>query len=106
MAESLVLTTAEVIPAITTTDYRVVFLSFDWERATILIRLRGTNGEAKSFSYGGDRLTATDAERADALALMVALNKANLSTRSLQRRVLERLVTDGKLTGTVSGTPD
>lgn len=105
MAEALVLTTPEVRPAVSTTDYRVVYLGLDWEGKQIVIRLRGTNGESRSFTYGG-RLAATPEARADALAMMVALNTANLSTRSLQRRILERLVADGKLTGTVSGTPD
>lgn len=106
MAETIILATAEVTPSISTTDYRVVFLSLDWDRSTIVIRLRGTNGESRSFTYGGDRLSATDEQRAEALALMVALNKANLSTKSLQRRILERLIADGKLRGSVSGTPD
>jgi len=39
--------------------------------------------------------------------LLAALNTANLSTKSLQKRVLERLIADGKLPpGAVSGTPD
>ncbi len=37
---------------------------------------------------------------------MVALNTANLSIKSPQRRILERLVADGKLTGSIAGTPD
>jgi hypothetical protein len=47
--ESLTLATPEVIPAVTTTDYRVVLLRLDWELAQIDIALRGTNGERKEF---------------------------------------------------------
>lgn len=97
MAETLTLTTAEVIPQITTTDYRVVRLLKDAEQELIVIHVRGTNGERKEFRY----------EKNDgALALIVAINKANLSLKSEQRRILERLIADGKLAGTVTGTPD
>ena len=96
MSETLNLTTAEVTPAITTSDYHVIYISFDWERALILIAVRGTHGERREFRYEGDTATT----------LMVALNKINLSTKSLQRRILERLDSDGLLLGTVSGSPD
>jgi hypothetical protein len=96
VAETVQLTTPEVIPEIVTTDYRVIYLLLDWERATIVIHLRGTNGERKEARYDG----------AEATALMVALNKANLTIKSLQRRILERLIADGKIDGTVSGSPD
>lgn len=96
MAETLVLATAEIIPAITTTDYRVVYLQLDWEQLLIVIHVRGTNGERKEFRY--EKLIARD--------LMVALNKANLSLKSLHRRILERLAADGLLVGIVEGLPD
>ncbi len=61
-----------------------------------LPKLFGTGIES-TFQYDG----------ATATSLMVALNKANLSTSSLHKRVLQQLVADGKLTvGTVTGTPD
>jgi hypothetical protein len=37
-------------------------------------------------------------------ALMLALNKANLTTQSLAQRVFAQAITDGKLIGTQSGT--
>ena len=37
---------------------------------------------------------------------MVVLNKANLSTKSLHKRIMERLVTDGRIAGTIGGTPN
>lgn len=79
------------------TDYRISILKFDWDGATIHVVLKDTQGDKIVATYSGTEATN----------LMIALNKANLSTTSLQRRVLERLVTDGKLAaGTVSGTPD
>ena len=96
MAETIVLTAPEVVPAITTTDYRVIRLLLEFEHAEISIHLRGTNGERKEFRYEGTEATN----------LMVALNKANLTVKSLQRRILEKLIADGKLQGAVSGVPD
>ena len=96
MAETLTLTTPEVVPAITTTDYRVVFELKDIEQRLFVVHVRGTNGERKEFRYEGS----------DALDIMRVLNKANLSVKSEQRRILERLTADGKLAGAVTGSPD
>jgi hypothetical protein len=95
MAETLVLTTAEIVSR-TTTDYRVVGLLLAREQALILVHVRGTNGERKEFRYDGTV----------AINLMIALNKADLSVKSLERRILERLSADGKLVGAVTGSPD
>jgi hypothetical protein len=38
--------------------------------------------------------------------MMISLNKVNLSVKSLHRRVIEQLINDGKLDGTISGSPD
>jgi len=104
--EDFVLAVAEVVPEVTTDTYRLIGLVLDWERAFIGIRLRGENGEIKSFTYGGDAPGVTPEDKSTALALMVALNKANLTIKSLHRRVLERLIADGKLSGSISGSPD
>lgn len=96
MAETVTLAIPEVTPQITTTDYRVAYLLMDWDRASIVIHLRGTNAERREIRYEGS----------DASALMVALNKANLSIKSLHRRILERLIADGKIAGAVNGLPD
>lgn len=94
MPELLTLTAPLVPPSVT--DYRVTGLSLNFGGQKITIQLTGTNGETLQHSIVGS--TAID--------LMVALNKANLATKSLQRRVLERLVADGVLAGTISGSPD
>lgn len=92
MAEQLVLTTPESIA-----DYRIMKVIFDWERGLIKIIVADVNNFRLLCVYDG----------AVAIALMIQLNKINLSTISLQRRILERLVIDGKLpSGTVTGTPD
>jgi len=41
---------------------------------------------------------------AQADAMMLSLNKANLSTQSLNQRIFTQAITDGKLAGTQSGT--
>lgn len=93
MAEQLDLTAPIVA---TRTTYTVLFLGLDWENAGISIRLKGSDGVVLSMGYAGNEATV----------LMTALNSANLSVKSLYRRLLERLVTDGKLpAGTVSGSP-
>lgn len=94
MAERLDLTAAVTYPS--TTYWRVARLDLNWNQASITIDLVGPNNERKSHQYIG----------ATATTLMVALNKANLTSNSLQKRVLDRLVSDGVLAGTVSGSPD
>lgn len=94
--EKITLSQPEVIPAITTTDYRVIYILMDLEQAMIVIHLRGTNGERREFRYEGEIATT----------LMQQLNKLNLSTKSLHKRLLERLVADGHLAGTIEGNPD
>lgn len=92
MAEQLALTTPGSIAG-----YSIKKVVFDWERAFIKIVVADVNNFRLLCQYDGDTATT----------LMVQLNKINLSTISLQRRILERLVTDGKLpSGTVTGTPD
>jgi hypothetical protein len=104
MAETLSLSSPEVIPAITTSVYKVIEIGLRWEAQMITIALRGEHGEYKSFIYGGP--LQNDADRTKATNLMIALNKANLSTVSLQHRVLNQLIADGLISGTVTGTPD
>lgn len=94
--ETLNLTTTEVTPEVITTNYKVVYLMMDWENKLITIRVRGTNGEIKSFLY----------EDTIATNLMTALNKIDLTIKSLHRRILERLNADGYLIGSVEGVPD
>ena len=96
--EQLDLTTPIVQPTIT--QYTVDQLVLSWSQGIVRIDVLNTlTGDRKSFLY--HRNTTPTGQ-----TLMRALNKADLSVKSLQRRILERLALDGHLVGTVSGTPD
>ena len=79
-----------------TVIWKPILVHLNWEQKTIKIGFRGDNGEYTSIGY----------EDTEAINLMIALNKADLSTKSLHRRIMEKVVADGKLSGTISGTPD
>lgn len=97
MSESLVLTNPEVTPAKQTTEYRIVFVMKNIETQVFEAHARGTNGELIPGRYEGDT----------AVQMIKQLNKADLSAKSEQKRILERFRDDGILKpGTVSGTPD
>lgn len=83
-----------------TSTYEPAGLYLGFKEGVIILNLEGANGESVSAQW-------TDAAGENATAMMRALNKANLSTKSLLKRAMERALADGKLpTGTISGTPD
>lgn len=96
MAEQIDLTIPLPADPRTTSNLRVVGLMLDWKLQQIIIQLEGESNIRRNFNYSGDV----------AVTLMTALNKANLSVKSLQKRIIERLITDGKLDGTISGSAD
>lgn len=104
MAEELALTDPVVIPEKVTDKYRVVSLTFHREQLVlpatvpglVFIGLRDNNDEPSQYSYTGQV----------AIDYIKFLNTANFSTKSMQRRILEKLSADGLLPGTVVGTPD
>ena len=101
MAEDITLATPVQV-SLGLTRFRIAFLGFDWEAATVVIRLREWTGTAY-----GPRMIETQYDGAVATAIMRALNKVDLSTRSLHQRVLDRLLVDGKLpSGAVGGVVD
>lgn len=86
------------------TTFRIALLVMDWEHSIIKIHLREWGGVA--FTPGGKMVTVIY-EGVTARNLMIALNKANLTTNTLHQRVLERLLTDGKIpAGSTEGTPE
>ena len=90
--EQVDLTTPE-----TCTNYRIANLFLDWDGQLITVSLRCTaTGRVQTFTYSGT----------EARNMMIALNTANLSTNSLHRRIMDKLLADGKIAGTVTGTPD
>ena len=103
MAEQIDLTTPETKPS--NALYKVSELHFfglDGPAAGKMIhaQLKGANGEVKGHTYNSST-TPT------AAALLTSLNTANNSAgTSMIKRVYNRLIADGVLDGTVSGTPD
>src|SRR5262245_50775893 len=92
--EQLDLTTPETKPPLT--SYRVVSVHLDWDQARIVITLIGSDGINKRVEYTGPT----------ASSIMRSLNTADLSVKSLHRRIIERLQADGILAlGTLSGLP-
>ena len=80
-----------------TSVYTIKELNFDWAQKTVVIVLRGSGGENKEIVYD---------EAAGSVAMLRALNKADLSVKRLHRRVMGRMLADGHLVGAVSGAPD
>ena len=76
-------------------NYRIDRISLDWAAARIHIALRDNVGGTITETYSGQE--ATD--------MMIVLNTANLTNNSLHKRTLTKLIADGKLAGTISGTP-
>ncbi len=88
------------------TEFEVCRLVLDWKQASsvnpdpgrieVTLVEVGTSSRELSFVYTGT--VARD--------LMKALNKADLSVKSLHRRIIERLQADGKLgPGSIVGSP-
>ena len=94
MAEQIDLAQPQNAPV--STSFQVIELVLNWKGKYIRITLESNIGNVQHFEYDTDKATQ----------LMTALNKANLSTKSLHKRILEQLVADGKLSGAVSGVPD
>ena len=89
MAETLTLTTP-IVASIAA--WTIAKFEIDAENSAIRIVVKADSGEYRSILYEQEP------------ALIDALNTANLSTKSLRRRILERLQADGHLgAGTFSG---
>lgn len=95
MAEQVDLT-FPVLPKGGTNFWRVDVLRLFRIAQRVDIVLMGENGETLSHTYTG----------AEATSLMISLNKANLSIKSLHRRIMEKLIADGILQGSISGIVD
>jgi len=96
MAERIDLTTPDQVKP-GTASYRVSRLTLDRDQEEVIILLLGENGERKEIVYS---------EEDGALGMIKALNTADLSVKSLEARIFERLDADGLVSGIVSGTPD
>lgn len=118
--EKAVLATPVAAPSVT--EYSIRYFAIDVENSRILIELKSNTGELKQVTYSDsapvtvpvtvtnpdgtttttDTVTPSDKK---ATNMIIALNKANLSVKSLQRRIFEALIADGHLSGSVTGTP-
>lgn len=77
-------------------NYRIDKIILDWANSTIDVTLRDNLGGLLVCSYTG----------AVATNLMIVLNTVDLSVKSLHKRIMEKLLTDGKVpSGTITGTP-
>lgn len=102
--EELILTDPVVIPEKVTSKYKVITLSMNIETiippslepGLLQIHLKDNNGAMSTYIYTGK--AATD--------YIKFINTANFTTKSLHKRILEKLSTDGFLPGTVTGAPD
>ena len=92
--ETVNLSTPVVMNPTLINTFQVQYLHLNWADSTIDICL--TDGSAtKNYTYSGTQ----------ARNLMVALNKANLTSVSLIHRIFNQLISDGYFQGTVVGTP-
>lgn len=97
MPEKLTLTTPTTPTAPTTSEYAPRSVYLGWDEAVIRFVVRDNNAVTVTCVWEGTDATNT----------MIAINKANLTTLSLIKRLLQKAVTDGKLpSGSVTGTPD
>jgi hypothetical protein len=106
--EELVLTDPVVVPPVTTpgatkNKYHVVGITMNMESqgptgqpGFVHIMLKDDTGAMLTHYYEGP----------SAQQMIRTLNTANLQTKSMHKRILEKLANDGVLPGTVSGTPD
>jgi hypothetical protein len=106
-AQEKVVLTTPVLAATGAAEFRIWALDLRREHpdrpAGILATFREVN--ATGFLLGG-RSIECRYEAAEAEALIVALNKTNLATISLEKRVITQCQTSGKLgAGAVTGTP-
>ncbi len=107
MAEQIDLTSPDQV-APGTPNYGVGGLWLDWEGRNFYVVLIGDNGIRRQETYRDGEDAAGDSLEGSTIATdrMRALNTADLSVKSLQKRIMEMLINDGRLDGSISGTPD
>lgn len=88
----------------TQTKWELDEMTLSARRRLIEIRLVGQNGEALTVLYPTP--PPVGSSQPSGQTLLTALNKANLTTNSLMKRVFTQLIADGHIVGTVTGTPE
>lgn len=103
--EELILTEPDVEPEKVKSSYKVIALTMNHEQApmppetvpgVMMIGLKDNLGGYLTHSYTGK--AAQD--------YIKAINTGNFTTKSLHKKLLEKLSNDGIIPGTVQGTPD
>lgn len=96
MAESLDLTTPVAGPSVT--SYKIAGIVLQrFPRPLVRVRVLDNLNQESEFVYEGDT----------ALTLLNQLNTMNFMNMSLEKRILQKLVSDGYIAAaTVTGTPD
>ena len=106
--EELVLTDPVVEPEKITSRFKVVSFTMDLEHPNpgipptpgepglVDIWVKDNYDKRYNHRYTGNQATN----------MIKQLNTANLTTKSMHKRILEKLSADGVLPGTVTGTPD
>lgn len=94
--EQYTLTTPQTTSA---TTYTIDFIFLNWRGHTLEVQVEDNTGKTFYKAYGPTTTPTGD-------ALMIALNKANLTTSSLYKRTLLQLASDGTIPpGSVTGSP-
>ena len=102
MAESVILTTPITKPSLTTVT--IERITVDFLAQSIYVQWQFNDGTAGSASYPTPAPASAPAQPTGA-TLIHGLNTGNFSVNSLNKLVLQRLLTDGYLTaGAISGT--
>jgi hypothetical protein len=104
--EELTLTDPVVVPEKVTNKYRVASFTMNLEavldptkpteKGYVSIELRDNHDATSFYQYTGNKATT----------MIKTLNTANLTTKSMHKRILEHLSKDGFLPGAVTGSPD
>lgn len=94
--ETLTLTTPQIVTT-TTSAYTIDLISLDIRNLSISIQIRGQNSEVITKTYDNSTVPT-------GALLLHTLNTSNFSVNSLLKAILNRLITDGVLLGSVTGT--
>lgn len=84
-----------------TTDYTIVFLSYDMEKNTVYIKLKPNVTDGKPVEHTWSPLTTPT-------GLQVIRNSNSndgVHDQTLESGLLAQLIKEGKIAGTVTGTP-
>ena len=101
MAETVNLTAPITRPS--TNAIQLQSLLIDAISGSVYVTWKGDDGQLFSASYPTP--PPAGSSQPSGMTLITALNTANLSTVSLVKRIYNRLITDGYISGTVAGTP-